>query len=497
MFKKILIANRGEIAMRVINTCKDMGIKTVAVYSDADVKALHVIEADQAVHIGPSEPVLSYLNIDNIIRAAKKTDAEAIHPGYGFLSENFEFAGKCEKENIVFIGPPSQVIKDMGDKITSRKIMIDGKVPVTPGLNTKKASIDEMCRQADKIGYPVLIKASAGGGGKGIRIVNSAKDMKKACAAASSEAQNAFGNNEIYLEKFFVKARHIEFQILADMHGNVVHLFERECSIQRRHQKIIEETPSLVLTPELRDKMGSVAIAAAKAAKYVNAGTVEFLVDPDNNYYFLEMNTRLQVEHPITEMTTGIDLVRHQLEIAFGNKLSLAQENIKPRGHAIECRVYAEDPENNFFPSPGKIQYIKEPKGPGIRNDCGVYAGFQVPVEYDPILSKLVVYSESRDKCIKKCVQALKEYIILGVTTPITLLIDILNSDPFISGKVFTDFIEDHFSDWEPENKKNDADIAGIAFIVDEFCNKRKFKSNAHGESEVTTPFQTLGNWKL
>jgi len=497
MFKKILIANRGEIALRVINTCKDMGIKTVAVYSDADAKAVHVLEADQAVHLGPSEPSLSYLDIDKIIRAAKETNAEAIHPGYGFLAENFAFAQRCEKEKIVFIGPPSEVIRDMGDKITSRKIMVDSGVPVTPGLNHAETNIDEMCRQAKKVGYPVLIKATAGGGGKGIRIVNAPEDMEEACTAASREAQNAFGNNEIYLEKFFVKARHIEFQILADRHGNVVHLFERECSVQRRHQKIIEETPSSVLTPELRNEMGNVAVAAAKAANYVNAGTVEFLLDPDNNYYFLEMNTRLQVEHPVTEMTTGVDLVRQQLEIAFGNKLSLTQDSIQARGHAIECRIYAEDPENDFFPSPGKIQYLKEPKGPGIRNDCGVYSGFEVPVEYDPILSKLVVYSESRDKSIKKCVKALKEYIILGVTTPITLLIDILNSDPFISGEVFTDFIEDHFSDWKPETKENDTDIARIAFIVDELCNKGKFKSQSYGKSDIVTPFRTLGNWRL
>ena len=497
MFKKILIANRGEIALRVINTCKDMGIKTVAVFSNADEKAVHVLEADQAVHLGQSEPLESYLNIDKIIDAAKKTDAEAIHPGYGFLAENHLFAQRCEKEKIAFIGPSSKVIKSMGDKITSRQIMIDGGVPVTPGLTSTEDDIDEMCRQADQVGYPVLIKATAGGGGKGIRIVHAKEDMEEACQSASREAQNAFGNKEIYLEKFFVKAKHIEFQILADMHGNVIHLFERECSVQRRHQKIIEETPSLALTPKLRKEMGNAAVAAAKAAKYINAGTVEFLLDSDNNYYFLEMNTRLQVEHPITEMTTGVDLVRLQLEIAFGNKLSLTQEDIKARGHAIECRIYAEDPENDFFPSPGKINYIKEPKGPGIRNDCGVYSGFEVPVDYDPILSKLVVYGESRDKAIKKCVKALQGYIILGVRTSIDFLIDVLNSDPFIKGEVFTDFIQDHFSDWEPEIKDLDPDIARIAFIVDELCNKEKFNSQSHENHKAITPFQTLGNWKI
>ncbi len=497
MFNKVLIANRGEIALRVINTCKDMGIKTVAVYSEADEKSVHVLEADQAVYLGQSEPLESYLNIDKIIAAAKETNAQAIHPGYGFLAENSLFAQRCEKENIAFIGPPSAVIKNMGDKITSRKIMADKGVPVPPGLTGAETDIEVMLKHAEKIGYPIIVKATAGGGGKGIRIVNSPEDMEEACQSASREAQNAFGNSEIYLEKFFTKARHIEFQVLADMHGNVIHLYERECSVQRRHQKIIEETPASVLTPALRDKMGEAAIAAAKAANYVNAGTVEFLVDSDMEFYFLEMNTRLQVEHPITEMTTGIDLVRQQLEIASGNKLSLTQQDIKPRGHAIECRIYAEDPARGFLPSPGKIHYIKEPKGPGIRNDCGVYSGFEVPVDYDPILSKLVVYGESRDHAISKCAKALREYIILGLTTPIDFLLDVLNSDPFLKGDIFTDFIEDHFSDWKAEVSDDDADIAGIAFIVDELCNKRKPKSQPHEKGEAVTPFQTLGNWRL
>lgn len=494
MFKKILIANRGEIAIRVINTCKDMGIETVSVYSDADEKAIHVLSSDEAIYIGASEPSESYLNIDKIIKAAKDTNSEAIHPGYGFLSENYDFAERCEKEGIVFIGPGSKAIKDLGDKITSRKIMIESQVPVTPGLSNTEADANVMAKEANKVGYPVLIKATAGGGGKGIRIVNSPDEMKEACASASREALNAFGNGEIYLEKFFTNARHIEFQILADTFGNTIHVLERECSIQRRHQKIIEETPASVLTPELRREMGAVAVAAAKASGYVNAGTVEFLLDAENNFYFLEINTRLQVEHPITEMITGIDLVRQQLEIAAGNKLSLKQEDITGRGHSIECRIYAEDPANNFFPSPGKIEFLKEPKGPGIRNDCGIYSGFDVPVDYDPILSKLVVHAQTRAQAIDKMVKALKEYIILGVRAPIDFLIDVLISEPFSKGDVFTNFIETHFSDWE-ENP-GELDIARIAYVVDEMCN-RKTKTDHGAVQTAQTPFNTLGNWRL
>ncbi len=494
MFKKILIANRGEIAIRVMNTCREMGIETVSVYSDADEKAIHVLSSDEAVYIGASEPSESYLNIDKIIKAAKDTNSEAIHPGYGFLSENSDFSKRCEKEGIVFIGPGPKAIKDLGDKITSRQIMLESQVPVTPGLSNTEADANVMAKEANKVGYPVLIKATAGGGGKGIRIVNGPDEMEEACASASREALNAFGNGEIYLEKFFTNARHIEFQILADTFGNTIHVLERECSIQRRHQKIIEETPASVLTPELRERMGATAVAAAKAAGYVNAGTVEFLLDSENNFYFLEINTRLQVEHPVTEMITGIDLVRQQLEIAAGNKLSLKQEDITGRGHSIECRIYAEDPVNNFFPSPGKIEFIKEPKGPGIRNDCGVYSGFDVPVDYDPILSKLVVHAQTRAQAIDKMVKALKEYIILGVRTPIDFLIDVLISEPFSKGDVFTNFIETHFSDWE--ETMGELDIARIAYVVDEMCN-RKTQKGVSSTRTIETPFNTLGNWRL
>lgn len=492
MFKKILIANRGEIALRVINTCKEMGVKTVSVYSDADVKAVHVLHSDEAFHLGSSEPSESYLNIDKIIEAAKKSGSEAIHPGYGFLAENSDFAKRCEDEGIVFIGPPAEVIDSMGDKITSRKIMDESNVPVTPGLISAEADPEVMKAEAKKIGYPVLIKATAGGGGKGIRVVNSEDEMESACSSASREALNAFGNGEIYLEKFFTKAKHIEFQVLADKHGNCIHVLERECSIQRRHQKIIEETPSPALTPELREEMGEAAVKAAKAAGYINAGTVEFLLDENKNYYFLEMNTRLQVEHPVTEMVTGIDLVRKQLEIAWGDELSISQNEVWGRGHSIECRIYAEDPQKDFFPSPGVISYLKEPTGPGIRNDCGVYDGFEVPVDYDPILSKLVVHSETREGAIDKMLKALKDYIVIGVKTPIPFLIEVLNSKPFISSEVFTDFVEEHFSDWKPEEEN--IDMAAIAFIVDGLT--RTVKSNPTAENKQLTPWETLGNWR-
>ena len=494
MFKKILIANRGEIALRVINTCRDMGVKTVAVYSDADKKAMHVLAADEAVYLGPSEPSKSYLDMDKIINAAKATGAEAIHPGYGFLAENSAFVEKCEAQGVIFIGPPAKVIRDLGDKITSRKIMLNSGVPVTPGLTTSEADPAVMIWEAEKIGYPVLIKATAGGGGKGIRIVNSSEEMPGACAAASREATNAFGNGEIYLEKFFTKARHIEFQVLADKFGNTIHLLERECSVQRRHQKIIEETPSTILTPALRNEMGKAAVTAARASGYINAGTVEFLVDENHKFYFLEVNTRLQVEHPVTEMITGLDLVRLQLEIASGMELTLKQEDIIGRGHAIECRIYAEDPENGFFPSPGKITFLKEPAGPGIRNDCGVYSGFEVPVDYDPILSKLIVHADCRDHAIHKMIKALKSYIVLGIKTPIDFLMDVLQSEPFVRGEVFTDFIDTHFSNWKPDMP--DADLARIAFIADNLCGLRKMKKMVLSTDEIPTPWQTLGNWR-
>jgi acetyl-CoA carboxylase biotin carboxylase subunit len=391
MFKKVLIANRGEIAVRIIRTCREMGLETVAVYSVADKLALHVLEADQAVYLGPSEPLESYLHGERILAAARETGAEAIHPGYGFLAENPVFAERCFQEGMVFIGPPVQAIRDLGNKTKARTIMSRAGVPIIPGLLQTSEDLQVFSREAERLGYPVIIKAAAGGGGKGMRIVLEPSDLPEAFQSCKSEAEKAFGDGSLYLEKHLESPRHVEFQILADSFGNVVHLFERECSIQRRHQKIVEETPSTALTPDLRRQMGQSAVAAARASGYINAGTVEFLLDRDGSFYFLEVNTRLQVEHPITEVTTGLDLVRCQLDIAAGQALTFRQEEIQPRGQAIECRIYAEDPEAQFLPSPGKILYLREPSGPGIRMDSGIRAGFEVPMEYDPILGKLIV----------------------------------------------------------------------------------------------------------
>jgi acetyl-CoA carboxylase biotin carboxylase subunit len=494
MFKKILVANRGEIARRIMYTCREMGVATVAVYSDVDCNAIHVLEADQAVLLGDAEPTASYLNIDKIITAAKETGAEAIHPGYGFLAENADFAEHCEQNGLTFIGPPAPVIRELGDKTVARQTMIKNGVPVIPGMTRPESDPEIMAREADHLGYPVLIKAAAGGGGKGMRVVQTRAEIREACLSAASEATSAFGNGAIYLEKYLARPRHIEFQILADRYGDVVHLLERECSIQRRHQKIIEETPSPAMTPKLRERMGKAAVAAARASGYVNAGTVEFLLDSDGSFYFLEVNTRLQVEHPITEMVTGIDMVRHQLSIAAGEPLTLVQEEIQVRGHAIECRIYAEDPEQGFYPSPGKITYMIEPSGPGIRNDCGVYAGFQVPVEYDPILSKLIAHAENRDAAIQRMIQALERYVILGIRTPIPFLIDVLRSKAFVAGETFTDFVISHFADWKPE--RTDAEMACIAYIIDDLAGRKKTTVSRAGAGEPLSPWQSLGNWR-
>lgn len=495
MFKKILVANRGEIALRVMSTCRDMGIATVAVYSDADREALHTMAADQSVYLGKSEPLESYLNMEKIIAAARETDAGAIHPGYGFLAENADFAKRCEQENIVFIGPQSQVIRDLGDKTVARGIMLKSGVPVIPGMVRPEADPAVMIQEADRIGYPVLIKAAAGGGGKGMRVVNSEKEMAEACRQAGCEAAAAFGNNAVYLEKYLENPRHVEFQILADSHGNVVHLLERECSIQRRHQKIIEESPSPAMTPDLREAMGRAAVDAARASGYVNAGTVEFLLDSDGKFYFLEVNTRLQVEHPVTEMITGIDIVRQQIQVAAGLPLDFIQDDVMGRGHAIECRIYGEDPENGFFPSPGRISYLKEPTGPGIRNDCGVYSGFEVPVEYDPIISKLIVHASDRQQAISRMINALSRYVILGIKTPIPFMMDVLASEPFQKGEIHTGFINTHFAGWRQNT--DEADLAVIAHVIDEIAGKKRPGIDVFAPDGMPTPWQTLGNFRL
>ncbi|ABW67983.1 acetyl-CoA carboxylase biotin carboxylase subunit [Desulfosudis oleivorans] len=499
MFNKILIANRGEIAVRVMATCREMDIATVAVYSDVDAEALHRLCADEAVCIGRPDPADSYLNGAKIIDAAKKTGAQAIHPGYGFLAENAEFAQLCEASGIVFIGPPSTVIRSLGDKTVARQIMAGSGVPVIPGMNMPESDFKKMAAHAEIIGYPVLVKAAAGGGGKGMRIVTDPAHLSEALAAASGEAAAAFGNGAIYLEKYIARPRHVEIQVLADRFGHTVHLGERECSIQRRHQKIIEETPSTALTPDLREAMGRAAVQAAEAAGYVNAGTVEFLVDEQKNFYFLEVNTRLQVEHPITELVTGIDLVRRQIEIAAGEKLDLVQKDIQARGHAIECRIYAEDPENNFMPSPGRIALLEEPRGPGIRNDCGVYAGFTVPMEYDPILSKLVVHAGTRQAAIDRMKKALSDYRIAGIRTPISFLMEVVDSAPFRNGETFTDFLDTHFSEWKPAQADNT--LAALAFIAHTMWARTPVVSEpgtgTGGNGGVPSPWQTLGHWRL
>jgi acetyl-CoA carboxylase biotin carboxylase subunit len=497
MFTKILVANRGEIAVRVMRTAREMGIGTVAVYSEADARSLHVLTANEAVLLGDSDPRSSYLNIDKIIDAAKQTGAEAIHPGYGFLAENSAFAERVAAEGIVFIGPPAEVMAKLGDKTEARRIMTDSQVPIIPGMTSAEADPEKLAKAADEMGYPVLIKAAAGGGGKGMRIVESPKEMVEAAEMAASEALGAFGDGSIYLEKYLDRPRHVEFQILADTHGNVVHIFERECSIQRRHQKIIEETPSPALDENLRARMGEAAVAAARAAGYVNAGTVEFLLDRSGAFYFLEVNTRLQVEHPVTEMITGLDLVRRQFEVAAGLELPFSQSDLKRTGHAIECRIYAEDPEADFMPAPGKVLLFQPAEGPGVRYDHAVYAGFDVPMNYDPILGKLIVWGEDRAAACSRMIRALKESVILGVKTPTEFLLDVLSSEAFQSGDTHTHFIEEHFADWRPD--KSSDELAALGFVANEMVGpKVTVNAGVVSESgEPPSPWQTLGPWDM
>lgn len=442
--EKILVANRGEIAIRVMRTCREMEIRTVAVYSEADRTSLHVRYAHEAYYIGAAPSSESYLNIDKIIDAAKKSGADAIHPGYGFLSENPAFARRCQKEGIIFIGPSADVMLTMGDKIKAREAMKQAGIPVVPGTEGSISDEKEALELIREIGLPVMIKAAAGGGGKGMRLVHNEADIEKSLRAARSEAMASFGDDAVYIEKYITSPHHIEFQILMDSHGNAVHLFERECSVQRRHQKMIEETPSPLMTPELRKIMGDTSVAAAKAVNYLGAGTIEFLVDNNLNYYFLEMNTRLQVEHPITERITGVDLVKQQIKIAMGKSLAFTQDDLVQRGHAIECRINAEDPDNNFMPAPGKVHKIKEPSGLGIRIDGYVYEGYEIPIYYDSMISKLIVWGKTRDIAIQRMRRALYEYKITGVKTSIKFLEKIMICKDFVDGNYDTHFIENN-----------------------------------------------------
>lgn len=442
MFKKILIANRGEIAVRIIRACKEMGIETVAVYSEADKEALHVMMADEAVCIGPARSKDSYLNMQNIISATVLTGATAIHPGFGFLSENSSFARMCEDCNITFIGPKADTIDLLGNKSKARETMQKAGVPVIPGSDGEVGTVQEAKELAGKIGYPIMIKACAGGGGKGMRAVYHAQELENAFHAAKAEAKAAFSDDTIYIEKLIINPKHIEFQILADSHGNVVHLGERDCSLQRRKQKMMEESPSPVMTSELRKKMGTVAVKAAKASGYVNAGTIEFLVDQQGNYYFMEMNTRIQVEHPVTEMVTGIDMVKAQIRIASGEVMSYRQSSITFKGHAIECRINAEDPNKSFMPCPGRVENVLFPGGFGIRVDSALYSGYQVPSCYDSMLAKVIAYGNDREEAIARMKRALSELIIDGIRTNIEYQYELLEREEIISGEYHTGLIE-------------------------------------------------------
>jgi acetyl-CoA carboxylase, biotin carboxylase subunit len=441
MFKKVLIANRGEIAVRVIRACRELGVRSVAVYSDVDRASLHVRKADEAYHIGPATASESYLNIGKILGVAKLAGVDAIHPGYGFLSENATFARACADAGIKFIGPPPTAMEMMGSKTRARQHMEKAGVPFVPG-STRGMEFEQTREIAEKIGYPVMLKAAAGGGGKGMRLVRDPKELKSSFEAARSEAERSFSDSEVYVEKYIENPRHIEVQVFADEHGNCVYLGERECSVQRRHQKVLEESPSPIVTPEMRRQMGEIAVQAAQACGYTNAGTIEFIADQQRNFYFLEMNTRLQVEHPVTELVTGIDLVHLQFRVACGEKLPFTQDEVKLRGHAIECRIYAEDPDNNYFPSPGKITLLLLPSGPGIRRDSGMYEGWNVPIDYDPLLAKLIGYGASREEAIARLQRALYEYFVGGIKTNISLFRRILAHPDFRAGKLDTGFLD-------------------------------------------------------
>jgi len=485
---KILIANRGEIAVRIIRTCREMGITSVAVFSEADKKALHVKLADEAYFIGPSPPLESYLNIDKIISVAKKCKADAIHPGYGFLAENSLFVKRCEEEGIIFIGPSSEPMEIMGKKTLSRKKMLEAGVPIIPGTVDPIKNEKDLVETVRQIGYPLLLKASAGGGGKGMRLVKNEDELLSAYQLAKSEARSSFGDDSIYIEKYIERPHHIEIQILADQYGNCIYLGERECSIQRRYQKVLEETPSPLLDDDTRRAMGEVAVRAAKAVGYTNAGTVEFVVDENKNFYFLEMNTRLQVEHPITEMVTGIDLVKEQIKIASGERLSFSQKDIKPRGASIECRIYAEDPDNNFLPSTGKIVHYQAPEGGlGVRLDSGIYQGYEVPVEYDPIIAKLITWGRTREEAIYRMLRALSEYQIVGIKTTIPFFKRILLHPKFYSGKYNTHFI----SELEKKSEENEEEkkVALIAAGIKDYLEK---KSSFQPEKKIS-----LSKWKF
>ncbi|HEX5417239.1 MAG TPA: acetyl-CoA carboxylase biotin carboxylase subunit [Chloroflexota bacterium] len=492
-FRKVLVANRGEIAIRILRACSELGLRTVAVYSEADRNALHVRYADEAYCIGPASARESYLSIDKIIEVARQSRAEAIHPGYGFLSEKEEFAQACVDNDIVFIGPRPESIAAMGDKIAARRTVKAAGVPVVPGSDGPVASVDEARAIAEQIGFPVLLKATAGGGGKGMRTVKTPDELAMAFRMASSEAQSAFGDGTLYVERLLEGVRHVEIQVLADRHGNTVHLGERECSIQRRRQKLIEEAPSPVVDEELRQRMGEVAVKAAQAVGYENAGTVEFLLDRERNFYFLEMNTRLQVEHPITEMVTGVDLVVEQIRVAMGRRLRLRQKDIALKGHAIECRVCAEDPYNDYLPSIGKITTVNEPSGPGVRVDSAVYSGYEVSLYYDPMVAKLIVRGENRAQAIQRMRRALSEFKLLGIRTNIPFHLRMMESPTYIAGRFDNSFLETFTLASDDETGER-AKLAAIAATAVAHQLKQAQSRQSAGERQVAeSPWKSAG----
>ncbi|MBU6997167.1 MAG: acetyl-CoA carboxylase biotin carboxylase subunit [Theionarchaea archaeon] len=497
MLEKVLIANRGEIAVRILTACQELGIKTVAIYSDVDANSPHVRMADEAYCLGDPEPRSSYLNVEKIIAAAREMGADAIHPGYGFLAENPEFAQRCEREGIVFVGPRSEVIRLMGHKVEAKSTIKKAGVPVIPGYHGGDQEIEALAEEGLKIGFPLLIKAASGGGGKGMRIVRKEEELREFIESCKRESLKAFGDETVFLEKYLDRPRHIEFQVLGDHHDHMIHLFERECSIQRRHQKIIEETPSPAMDPSLRETMGKAATRAAEAVGYTNAGTVEFMVDAEKNFYFLEMNTRLQVEHPVTEYVTGVDLVKWQLRIASGQPLTLNQATLAQRGHALECRIYAEDPHNEFLPSTGIIHYMELPEGINIRNDSGIEPNVKVTSYYDPLLAKLTVYAETRNEAIEKMMVALSNYVVLGVTTNVSFLRRILAHPDFREGNITTHFIDDHKEIFE------ETEIPDEALISAAMAEKLRISSQAVGEGATSisvagdpySPWKSKSSW--
>jgi acetyl-CoA carboxylase biotin carboxylase subunit len=493
-FRRILVANRGEIAVRVMRACRELGIESVAVFSEADRAALHVRRADHAVAIGPAPSRDSYLRIDRVLEAAKTSGADAIHPGYGFLAENAAFARACEDAGVAFIGPKSETIALLGEKTSARRLAVEAGVPVVPGTLHPVTEPAEIRLEAERLGYPVMLKAAAGGGGKGLRLVAEASALDEAVARAKSEAKGAFGDDSVYLEKAIVRPRHIEVQVLADAHGHALHLFERECTIQRRHQKVIEESPSPFLTPELRARMGELAVALVRRAGYVNAGTLEFLVGQDRQPYFLEMNTRLQVEHPVTELVTGLDLVKLQIRVAEGEPLALRQEDLRQNGHAIECRVYAEDPDRGFLPSPGVIRALRVPGGPGVRDDSGVYEGWEVPIHYDPMISKLVAWAPDRPAAIERLRRAVSEYKVLGIRTTLPFFARVLRHPDFLAGDFDTSFIAGAFAARETPVEPP-VETAAIAAAIQAYRARRARRTAVAGGDGAASGWRARG-WR-